>query len=307
MISSFTYICFTLLLVCKAQTDEDKIQAHALFQIDASGKTLSLKYEGELDNIRGGEQRNANEIVMMEEDAQIAHENDEHVQQDLQTSLPPRMNLTLRFVEDQSMRNYMGPTRFESWYPKVLALAQSFFYHQSLETRITLTVADVVSAVQTVSATSANLAKVRDFPPNDDILTIWFAKDDISYETVSIGYVGSLCNARYSVGIVEVQNSDIRTAQVLVHTIGHALGMHHDFSSSGGHRYSRGHICTNIGGFMDYGPNPNKWSPCSVEDFQTFFNRRAGGLRCLQIATEATAPTTNPPKKAPKKAPSKLE
>ena len=30
--------------------------------------------------------------------------------------------------------------------------------------------------------------------------------------------------------------------------------------------------CTAVGGYMDYRENPNKWSPCSVEDFTTYYN-----------------------------------
>ena len=51
--------------------------------------------------------------------------------------------------------------------------------------------------------------------------------------------------------------------------------MFHDFEDEGGRkkRYSSNAIlCTGIGGYMDYGPNPNKWSECSVEDFTNYYN-----------------------------------
>ena len=34
---------------------------------------------------------------------------------------------------------------------------------------------------------------------------------------------------------------------------------------------STGEACTGIGGYMDYQPNPNRWSPCSVEDYTSYF------------------------------------
>ena len=63
--------------------------------------------------------------------------------------------------------------------------------------------------------------------------------------------------------------------QIVAHEIGHNLGMYHDFGDGGtsdNRVSSKGESCTGVGGYMDYIPNPNKWSPCSVEDFTNYFN-----------------------------------
>ena len=52
--------------------------------------------------------------------------------------------------------------------------------------------------------------------------------------------------------------------------------MKHDFSNENPDEERRststGELCTGIGGYMDYQPNPNKWSNCSVEDFKNYFS-----------------------------------
>ena len=53
--------------------------------------------------------------------------------------------------------------------------------------------------------------------------------------------------------------------------------MYHDFvnGNTDASRFSStGQACTRIGGYMDYSANgaQNKWSPCSVEDFENYFN-----------------------------------
>ena len=51
--------------------------------------------------------------------------------------------------------------------------------------------------------------------------------------------------------------------------------MYHDFGNGGisDTKYSAsGELCTGVGGYMDYQPNFNRWSKCSVEDFTTYVN-----------------------------------
>merc|ERR1740124_1466277 len=64
--------------------------------------------------------------------------------------------------------------------------------------------------------------------------------------------------------------------------------MEHDFgaTTSTPRFSSQNEPCTGIGGYMDYQPNPNRWSPCSVEDFTGYFE---------QVNPWCLTPLTNDP------------
>merc|ERR1712049_2342 len=79
-------------------------------------------------------------------------------------------------------------------------------------------------------------------------------------------------------------------------------GMANDFDqeTQGPKESSKGEQCSGIGGYMDYTQNPNKWSPCSVEDFTNYYNRiiDSQGSFCLAAATSPPVtpkPTTVSP------------
>jgi len=145
--------------------------------------------------------------------------------------------------------------------------------------------------------------------------------------------VNTTCNKDRSLrtSIVEYFQSNIRTAQVLVHEIGHNLGIHHDFKQekdeSTGKVKKVGRLskedctvkgctdCTTVKGYMDYTPDPSRWSPCSVEDFKFYYDKvvRKTGSYCLQtnyrqasnVEQLGIATTTSTPKptiKTPKPA-----
>jgi len=91
--------------------------------------------------------------------------------------------------------------------------------------------------------------------------------------------------------------------QVLVHEIGHNLGMMHDFGPQGVwtdtsvvRKADNGQTCTGVGGYMDYRPNPNKWSQCSREDFTKYYNyiKNVQGSWCLPLLTSNPTPNPNP-------------
>ena len=81
---------------------------------------------------------------------------------------------------------------------------------------------------------------------------------------------------RYKTSINEWYNNLLDTAGVFAHELGHALGMDHDFTSSGGDRFDRNGVkCTDINGLLDYGSRSSvdKFSTCSKQDFRDYYNR----------------------------------
>ena len=82
--------------------------------------------------------------------------------------------------------------------------------------------------------------------------------------------------------------------QRFAHEIGHNLGLRHDFDfqkNGPGTKYnvprsdSKGKKCTKINSIMDYPTDGvrNKWSTCSPEDFEEFYNLKMNEIKkfCL--------------------------
>ena len=81
----------------------------------------------------------------------------------------------------------------------------------------------------------------------------------------------NILDQKYKVSITEWYQNLADTAGVFAHELGHALGMDHDFTSSGGDRFDRNGVkCTDIDGLMDYGARSSvdKFSTCSKQDFR---------------------------------------
>ena len=97
--------------------------------------------------------------------------------------------------------------------------------------------------------------------------------------------IGTVCNQTSErIAIVEFIGDWVRTGRNMAHELGHTLGLHHDFSYPKrigesnlvrpNRRSFNGHLCTNIGGVMDYQTRSKySWTTCSIEDFRIYHHQ----------------------------------
>jgi len=186
----------------------------------------------------------------------------------------------------------------------VMTLAEVYLKHASLETVMKPNiVATTHVSGETWIAEVENLRSFRDWVnarrnsiTNANTFVLFSDQSDAG-GTIGIAWVGTVCasqnNLGYRTNINEYFQSDSRTAQIVVHEIGHNLNMGHDFNQDGSDRFTDDNqACTNIGGYMDYVSNPDKWSPCSVQDLEDLYNDEGGAAGfCLTPLTDDESTT----------------
>jgi len=130
-------------------------------------------------------------------------------------------------------------------------------------------------------------------------LWVYLCKDTEFYGVVGLAYVGSLCYSKsYSCGVNEKRGNLVSTAEVVIHEMGHNMGMLHDFDET--HGGDNGPC--NGQGFLSYGSAPQQWSTCSKNDFLALYNSIVASNNkywCLPYADTACGSAPSPPPPSP--------
>jgi len=216
---------------------------------------------------------------------------------------------------DDSWRNQFGSgavTKLNA----VMEHAKTFFKHSSLGTKYELDVQSVHNYVGDMKATGSQLGSLATYVNNGNGMPLantypmMVMRD--SSGAAGIAYLGTVCGSRRLRVNINEYYGDVSTAEILVHEIGHNLNMRHDFVSISGsypnhvktpRTSSSGAACTDVDGYMDYYVNPNKWSPCSVDDITQYYNQigpNTYSTTCMTLiddsaTTSAPATTTAAP------------
>jgi len=179
--------------------------------------------------------------------------------------------------------------------------AKSFFKHASLTTKFELDVQALHNHPGSMKPTTSDLENLRNYVNNGNGLPLvntyaLLTKSHGQY--AGWGFTGTVCSRERGLRTtVNGYYGTLMTAQILVHEIGHNLGMSDDYGTP---RYSTTREpCTNIGSYMDAGgTNPNKWSPCSVEEMTAYYNSVGPdnyGSNCMTLLGTTSPATTKAP------------
>jgi len=223
--------------------------------------------------------------------------------------------MTVQPMVDQSFRNQYG-SNVQTRVNAIMEHAKTFFVHGSLQTKFELDIKSLHNYPNALLAGENELNTLVSYVRNSNLPLV------NTYSLISmrggngiagIAWLGTVCGTKaYRTNINEYYG-DLDTAQILVHEIGHNLNMGHDFRNGNPNSYrfsSTGEACTAVNGYMDYRSNPNRWSPCSVEDMTRYYNQVGPdnyGSTCMTLLSDTdpttAAPTTAAPTNAPTNAP----
>merc|ERR1711990_56373 len=224
---------------------------------------------------------------------------------DRQVAMPSSgFKMTVQPMVDQSFRNQHG-SAVEERVNAIIEHAKTFFQHASLGTKFVLDLKPLHNYPNTLRATGSELSTLNSYVvgngaslPLVNTYALLSMRDGSG--PAGIAWLGTVCASRQWRTNINEYYGDLDTAQLLVHEIGHNLNMAHDFTNNNpdSPRYSStGQPCTDIDSYMDYYNDPNRWSPCSVEDITAYYNSvgpEVYGNSCMTLLDDDTT-TEAPP------------
>jgi len=195
--------------------------------------------------------------------------------------LPSTVVLKTDIKYDNSLLEHFDYSheKTKDWIKDVVQLAKPMMSHNTLTIKVGLEIGEVTHIDETLEAENDTIYYLQQ-TKNHKSLTSYFCKGNRQDDTAGIAFLGTACNSMYAININELSYSDLETARIFAHELGHNIGMLHDFDEShGGHHGKCDHK-----GLMSYGQKPTQWSSCSNNDFTTWWKEK--GHVCLKKTTD---------------------
>ena len=180
----------------------------------------------ELENDVVAPTRRKRQVLRNEgEDTFIPPENPRKPRRKYRKQLPGKVSLKTKVMYDTSLLKHFGnsDTRTKEWISAVVELAKPRMAHSSLTLPIEISVENVGFLNREIKADSPSIYSLR---PTS--LTSYFCAD-FGGGVIGVAWLGVACRMdKYAVNINELYtevNSELATARVYAHELGHNLGM----------------------------------------------------------------------------------
>jgi len=216
-------------------------------------------------------------------------------------TLPAAMEMQIRVGYDKRFRDKTGgKSGAEKYIKDTLVHVQAYFCHESLGTRIKVTLLsmpyypdkEILATVESITAMGPTTK--NDLGSAD--LMVYMGYKGTKESSIGIAYGGSVCqpksmnkeHEKLSLNIWDEKLS--YAAQTIAHEVGHNLGMHHDFAieNGGNDEANQGASLTDCDGegLMSYDPAPNKWSSCSQNNLKVQYHSIGANNWCMTSSSD---------------------
>ena len=144
--------------------------------------------------------------------------------------LPQRVVIETTFWYDQSLLRKFGgsSSRAKAWLARVAELSKPRLVEPSLNVKMDLKIESVRKSSLTLKADEPNIYKIQGLKSNLNYINSYFCYD-LGSGIIGIAFVGTACDKNgFAVNINEYyteRNSELSSARVFVHELGHNIGM----------------------------------------------------------------------------------